>query len=74
MKLYWIFFTSILLISVCLPCEGLFHGTTLQIFIDHLIDGPKFKMEGLKSINSTAWDSIWSFFKSAFHRHYPSTG
>lgn len=75
MKLYWILFTGILLIDLYVPCEGLF-GTSgpFQDFVDKFVDIDKFKDIGLKSLNSTAWETIWAFFKTKFNRHYSSSG
>ncbi len=74
MKLYWILCTAILLIGICVPCEGFLSQGPFQDFIDNYVDIEKFKQEGIRSLNSTAMKHIWDYFKSKFRRHYSTTG
>jgi hypothetical protein len=74
MKLYWILFSAILLIGISVPCEGSFDRARFQDFIDKYVDVERFKEEGIKSLNATAMNYIWNFFKTKFARHYSSTG
>jgi len=75
MKSYRILLTAILLIVICVPCEGLFGASTsFQDYVESLVDAAKFKFEGIKSLNSTTTDQIWSYFKLKYTRHYSSSG
>jgi hypothetical protein len=74
MRLYWILFTAIFLIGIYVPCEGFFSGTSIQDFVDNIVDIAKFKLEGIKSLNDSTIGHIWSVFKSTYGRQYLSSG
>lgn len=72
MKLYGILFTTIFLLSIFVPAQSLFGGTSLQDFVDSFIDAAKFKLDGIDSLNDTAIGHIWSYFKTKYGRVYSS--
>ncbi len=74
MKLYWILLSSIFLLSFCTPVQGLFGDSSLQDYIDNFVDATKFKLNGILSLNDSAINRIWSYFKSKYGRAYSSLG
>jgi len=74
MKLYWILLVAAFLIDIYVPCEGFLSPTKLQDFIDKYVDIERFKQEGITSLNITAMEHIWNYFKTKFQRHYRTTG
>jgi hypothetical protein len=74
MKLYWILFSGILLLGIYVPCEGFLDKARFQDFVDKYVDVEKFKEEGIRSLNATAMQYIWNYFKTKFVRHYSSSG
>ncbi|CAF0799668.1 unnamed protein product [Adineta ricciae] len=72
MKLQWILFFSICLVGFSTPVQGLFSGTSLQDYIDGLVDAAKFKIQGMVSLNDTTVGRMWSYFKSKYGRVYSS--
>ena len=74
MKFYGILFTAILLIGLSIPCEGLFHGTSFQDYVDSFVDAAQFQLDGIININASSISDIWSYFKSKYGRIYSSFG
>ena len=74
MKLHWILFSAIVLLSFCTPTQGLFGGLSLQDYVDNFIDAAKFKLDGILSLNDSTINRIWSYFKSKYGRAYSSLG
>jgi hypothetical protein len=74
MKVDRILFTVIILIGLCIPCQGIFGGTSLQDFVDDIVDAAKSHFEGILSLNDSAIGEIWYFFKSKYRRVYSSIG
>ncbi|CAF3280247.1 unnamed protein product [Rotaria socialis] len=74
MRLYGIFFTGIILISLCTPCEGIFGSSSLQDYVDSLVDAAKFKFDGVLNLNDSVINQIWSAFKTKYGRAYSSLG
>ncbi|CAF1265855.1 unnamed protein product [Adineta steineri] len=72
MKLQWIVFTAICLLGLCRPTDGLFGTTSLQDYVDNLVDAAKFKFEGMLSVNDSVVGRMWTFFKSKYGRAYSS--
>ena len=66
--------TVIILLGLCIPCEGLFGSTSLQDYIDSFVDAAKFKLEGKLSLNDSTISHIWSYFKTKYNRAYSSMG
>jgi hypothetical protein len=74
MKLYWILFSVIFLLSSCTPTQGLFTSSSLQDYIDSFVDAAKYKLDGILNLNDSTIDRIWSYFKSKYGRVYSSLG
>lgn len=74
MKLQWVLFSAVLLLGFCTPIEGLFGSSSLQDYIDGLVDAAKFQINGMLSLNDSSVSRIWSYFKSQYGRAYSSLG
>ena len=74
MKLQWILFFSICFVGLFTPAQGLFSGTSLQDYVDGLVDAAKFQLQGMLSLNDTTVGRMWSYFKSKYGRVYSSLG
>ncbi|CAF1582317.1 unnamed protein product [Rotaria magnacalcarata] len=72
MRSYGIFFIGIFSIGLYTPCEGIFGSSSLQDYIDSLVDAARFKFDGVLSLNDSAIHQIWSFFKNKYGRVYSS--
>jgi hypothetical protein len=74
MKLHWLLFSAIFLLGFCTPAQGLFGSSSLQNYIDNLVDAAKFQLNGMLSLNDSTINRIWSYFKSQYGRSYSSLG
>lgn len=74
MQLTWAVLCALCLLGCCAPVQGLFGSSSLQDYVDGLVDAAKFKLEGMLSINDSTVNRMWSYFKSTYGRAYSSMG
>lgn len=74
MKWNGIIFVVIFLFTTNQCCQGLFGGATLQDYIDRVVDVAKLQLDGVVSLNDSAINNIWTYFKTNYGRAYSTLG